>query len=162
MSASNGGTIPDEITQLLAQSGVRIVVREPEDEDEDEDEEDTFGWGFGGTRRTPQAPQKWFDDVTDPVPAGKDLLQGGEFGRLGPLFESNKPQNKRKTTRQSLRASKLSPRRPVREDLTRVSLFYLFPAQSGLTNWGCSSAIGSQFKWHNWCVGIFTILLVLC
>lgn len=127
VSASNGGTIPDEITQLLAQSGVRIVLRQPEDEDEEEDEEDTFGWGFGSTRSTPQAPQKWFDDVTDPIPAGQALLQGGEFGRLGPLFESNKLQNKRKTTHQSLRASKLSPRRPLREDLTRVSLFHLFP-----------------------------------
>lgn len=135
---ANGGSLPPEVTQLLARSGVRIVMRPPDDEDEEEPEEpeddDPFGWGFGNTRTPAPQTTKWFDDVTEPAPVGEELLQSGEFGRLGPLLESKKPLSRQRTARQCLRASKMQRRAPMREDIGRVSAHLLStPALYSLT-----------------------------
>lgn len=137
---NNNGTIPADIMQLLARSGIRIVVNpanadDEEDEDaaedaeDDDEDEDPFGFGFSSSYNAPtsaSAGSKWFEDVTEPVPAGEALLQGGEFGRLGPLEKDGKGMRK-STVRQCLRNSKMQRRLPMREDIGR----HILPNTSG-------------------------------
>lgn len=117
--AGSDGTLPPEIEALLRNANPRVTWQPAEEEDDDDDDEDDTTWGYFGNTRSND--DSWFPKVTEPNPSGQELLQGGEFGRLGPLLDERTSGGRKKSLGQRLRASKLSPRSANRQDLARVS-----------------------------------------
>lgn len=75
------------LRRLLAAGGIRLATdddEEEEDEMEDDDDDDgEAGWFGGGNRRGASSNMNDFwEPVKEPVIAGKELLESGEFGRV--------------------------------------------------------------------------------
>ena len=114
MTDSNSSEFSDGIAQLFAGRGARFLIRRLSGDDDGEDE-------YLGGEGNRNGQQKCFQEVTEPQPIGQQLLHGGEFGRLGPVYGNIRSSTKRGTLEQKLRASELMPGTVVREDVARVS-----------------------------------------
>jgi hypothetical protein len=75
--ASQGSARAGVTQRALDDDGEGEHADEGDDDDDDEDENEDDG--FGSTR----APNYHWPEVTEPQEKGVELLQGGEFGRLG-------------------------------------------------------------------------------
>lgn len=72
----------------------RQAFQQQADADDDEDDEDDFYTSFWGSMRgLERAGDNWYPKITEPQPAGVELLRGGDFGkarnRLGTPRNSN-------------------------------------------------------------------------
>ena len=74
------------LRRLLAAGGIRLTDEDDDEEEEeemDDDDDGEAGWFGGGNRRGASSNMNDFwEPVKEPVKAGKELLESGEFGRV--------------------------------------------------------------------------------
>lgn len=73
------------LRQLLASGGIRLQTEEDDEEDEDDDEDGWYGNSGGNRRGASGNMNDFWEQVKEPVQAGKELLESGEFGRVSVL-----------------------------------------------------------------------------
>lgn len=108
------------LTRLLS-NGSSSLYFEGEGEDDDDDEADVYedddDWGY--EIRTHSRPP-WYEEVTEPVKEGVELLYSGDFGRIGPKSRSRR--KAANIARRVLAQSSIPTPVSYREELTSVSL----------------------------------------
>jgi DDB1- and CUL4-associated factor 11 len=115
----------DQVRLLLAAAQSRGILGSVRNDDEDgppdyiedDDEDNRLSYGLPWHRRQLQV-KDWFKPVTEPQKAGVELMNGGEFGRLG----AKKLVNVRRKLKERELGGRNGRRKGLKkDDLARVS-----------------------------------------
>lgn len=102
--------------RVISGSSNRRVYPEEDDEDDPDYEDDEDGY-YGSLRNFSQ----WFPPVTEPQPAGVNLLKSGDFGNVGTKLRSRR--NEQNLAKTILNRNARPVPRTIKEEYTGVVLF---------------------------------------
>lgn len=120
-------SLRDQAHRILRQGGVTLSIggqQLAEEEEEEDDDDDDDGDLYFNRWDPPRSPAKFFPKVTEPVEAGVNLLNSGEFGSVD--LTGKKARGIKRAFPAVLRDREMARQKRTREELGRAGVSTIY------------------------------------